>query len=815
MKFLRCVLLAQLFFYPHFVSAETDTLKTYATKLIAQISEKTKSQTENLCIVNEVNRIGYKISDDSIIGASLNSYAYILRQANQFEVARDSASKAEHHFKNINDNFGLTDTYIITGLCYYSEGNLPSAILYFHQSIELAKATGDTRLLARSLLNAGLAYLNVRNYEEAEISLNQGIEQFKKLNDSISIGYSYENLGLIYTYKNEYKKALKYQFSAARIYKNLGSVNTLPSVYDNIGFAYEGMEDYDNAIKHYQFCVDTAEKYNVPYYIAFGHVDLGRALLKIGDYTKSIIHLIKGHDLAIAQNCGEIISESYSALSDYYLKIGRPYKSREMLLDYIEYYKKSFNESTTAQLKSLQGQLDKINKDREKEQLKTSLEVERIKTKQASRTHISYLIATTLLIALLIVMTYVLINNYRRGIREKQTNQRLKELNEELESMVESRTKELQISLNKVQDLERIKNAFLNNISHEIRTPLNGILGFSRFLSSGELTKEEKNEYGTYIEKLGTRLLRILDDVLELSRIETNQLDVHVESCNINSLISSIYTTFIASDQIKGKEIELVQHKALPDVNAFFSIDEPRLYRILENLIDNAIKFTPKGKVEFGYMIDENQVLRFFVKDTGIGIPAKEQERIFERFYRHTSNNNDILYEGAGVGLTIAKGFAIAMGGRIDLVSEENKGSTFYLILPQIQIEDKWGNFLKDRTILIAEDDIITSQLIERLLSNKGARVIITKNAEDAIDICEFNNNINAVILDIQLPFMNGYEAARKLKLVNPNLPIVAQSSSTTGNEALLSQKMGCDAFIAKPIDYEELLKTLRKLIVS
>nr|HPI45184.1 ATP-binding protein [Tenuifilaceae bacterium] len=372
-----------------------------------------------------------------------------------------------------------------------------------------------------------------------------------------------------------------------------------------------------------------------------------------------------------------------------------------------------------------------------------------------------------------------------------------------------------------VKELEKVKSAFLSNISHEIRTPLNGILGFTQYLLSPSVSEEDKEHYGRLVQKLGNRLLRIVEDILELSKVETNQLEIHYTDFNINELLGELYQSYSNNEDFLAKNLNFRFIKSLPDSQAVFSIDVYRVKKIMAHLIENAIKFTNVGSVEFGYYADSPSSLKFFVKDTGIGIPKKAQTRVFERFYKHIAEDQFTLYEGTGVGLAIAKGFALAMGGRIEVESVPNHGSTFYLYIPKKSPEQNnlptntepvqsWEN----KTILIVEDDLISYQYIEALLSRTNVRLIHVKNAEDAIEVCNINNNLNLILLDIQLPFMNGVEAARVIRQNNKAVPIITQTANTIHDEGKSCIDAGCNAIIAKPIDPDEFFNLINKLII-
>jgi PAS domain S-box-containing protein len=240
--------------------------------------------------------------------------------------------------------------------------------------------------------------------------------------------------------------------------------------------------------------------------------------------------------------------------------------------------------------------------------------------------------------------------------------------------------KELILAKEKAEESDRLKTAFLQNMSHEIRTPLNGIIGFSNLLGNENNTKDDINEFIDLIKQSGNRLLEIVNNVLDLSKIETGQIEIYNKSFCVNVLINDLYLFF--SPLAKVKAIVLKYHSHLEDENSMICADDSKINQILTNLINNAIKFTTSGFVEFGYEFKDNSVM-FFVRDTGIGIPKNQQLKIFERFIQAdvTISRN---FDGAGLGLAICKGLVEFFGGKIWLESEINKGTTFYFTVPLV-----------------------------------------------------------------------------------------------------------------------------------
>ena len=370
----------------------------------------------------------------------------------------------------------------------------------------------------------------------------------------------------------------------------------------------------------------------------------------------------------------------------------------------------------------------------------------------------------------------------------------------------------------KAETSERLKSAFLANISHEIRTPMNGILGFSELLKNQKLSSTEQQNYIRIIEKSGARLLNLINDIIVVSKIESETTKLHIKNTDINSLIKELYNFFKPETDLKKLKISF--KNSLPDDEAFILTDPVKVHAVLTNLIKNAIKFTNEGSIEFGYIKKENS-LEFYVKDTGIGIDKKYLSSIFERFYQ-VEIHDQMVREGSGLGLSIVSGFVEILGGKINIETEEAIGSTFYFTLPyNTEIKDKnldneiVSKLEKDNKInlkiLIVEDDKASMILLSLLVENFSREILKAETGFEALELCRSNPDIDLVLMDIQMSAMSGYEATAKIREFNKDVIIIAQSAFAFVSDKEKALELGFNDYITKPIASKELQALIEK----
>ena len=397
----------------------------------------------------------------------------------------------------------------------------------------------------------------------------------------------------------------------------------------------------------------------------------------------------------------------------------------------------------------------------------------------------------------------------------QQINEEFQQINEELNHA----NFELIGAKEKAEESDRLKSAFLANMSHEIRTPMNGILGFADLLKEPELTGEERQEYIGIIEKSGLRMLNIINDLIDISKVESGQMEIFISEINVNEQIEYIYNFFKLEVQKKG--MQLFFQNGLQSEEAVIHSDREKLYAILANLVKNAIKYSDTGSIEFGYTLKDRYLL-FFIKDTGIGIPDDKKEAIFDRFIQADISDKR-AFQGAGLGLAISKSYVEMLGGNIWVESDEGIGSTFYFTIPynvkpeeikalkKVIIPDTVEKPVKKLKILIAEDDESSEKLLTEILKKYCKEEIRVSNGLDAVETCRNNPDIDLILMDIQLPEMNGYEATREIRKFNKSVFIIAQTAYALPGDRELTLKAGCNDYISKPIDKRLLKEMMQK----
>jgi len=378
----------------------------------------------------------------------------------------------------------------------------------------------------------------------------------------------------------------------------------------------------------------------------------------------------------------------------------------------------------------------------------------------------------------------------------------------------------------RAEQSDRLKSAFLANMSHEIRTPMNGIIGFTQLLRERQVPEQKEQEFLRLIDDQSRQLLKIINDIVDISKIEANQLKIEKDGFCLNDLLSDLYNTYSARiEQDQNTQVEMALSVGLTRKKSFVYSDRFRIRQILNNLLSNAFKFTTSGRISFGYEIAEPATLRFFVADTGPGIAGGKVKDIFKRFRQAQESPNSARHEGTGLGLSISQNLVKLLNGSIWVESEENKGSCFYFTLPYEKPPNdhppgEKGYSRKTPThnwsehkVLLVEDDPVSREYLKEILGDTGLQIVLAHNGEDALRIFHRDRDLSLILMDIQLPGRNGDQVTRDIRKTDSQIPIIAQTAYAMREDRTRCLEAGCNDYITKPIDPQALLAVMNRYL--
>ncbi len=375
----------------------------------------------------------------------------------------------------------------------------------------------------------------------------------------------------------------------------------------------------------------------------------------------------------------------------------------------------------------------------------------------------------------------------------------------------------------KAEESDRLKTAFLSNMSHEIRTPMNAIVGFSDLLNDATVSEDDRREFISQINLGADNLMHLIDDIIDISKIEAGQININKRECIVNKLVKDQIVMFRQNlDRLDKSQIDVRLNWLWPSESLVIKTDPFRLKQVITNLLSNAIKFTENGFVELGVAKRKDKVF-FYVKDSGIGIREEKQSIIFDRF-RQAYDSKIKLYGGTGLGLAISRNIILLLGGEIGVISESGRGSEFWFTIPADELAIKEQEISPDSTvyskdwkgkkILVAEDDLSNYLLISESLKSTNVEILWAKDGEEALNIFKKQADIlHLVLMDIHMPLLNGYDCTRAMKKIKPDLPIIAQTAYAMSGERELSLSAGCDDYISKPLQIKALVRMVESYI--
>jgi len=590
-----------------------------------------------------------------------------------------------------------------------------SAVIFYNRAIRLAEASGDKAKLASMQTSLGNILLAWGNYQRALDLYLSSLNICGEIEDSTGISRSLNNIGIIYSDWGEKGISLEYYRRSLEVDSLLGDTEGQSKTLNNIAILFDEMGDKERALSYYFRALGLAALIENHYMIAVASSNIGGYYLEIEDletaadyyfktmeeykldgsiigqaetyiligdlykakkeFSAALDYYTRGLEILVPRKLNWSIMNAYESMHKVYIEQGNYREALTYFLQFHDLQDSIFSIETSTQLALLTNAYEIQQKDQEMELQQVRMNEQRAKIKRQRM----ILIALGFLILTIVIFGLLLVRQYR--LRMKAWKQLLIQHKEILRNR-----QELIVAKEKAEESDRLKSTFLVNISHELRTPMNGIMGFTDLLQKGSATPDQHQLYLSYIASSSRQLLKVLNDIIDISSIETKQLKLDIKSCSLHQIFSDLLEYFNKDKAESNKEnIELIC-KLPPEADQHSCMaDTKRLSQVLFNLINNALMFTKEGSIEFGYEISDKKSMVMYVKDTGIGIERSNFDLIFERF-RQVDDSTTRQHSGSGLGLSICKELVNLMNGRIYLESELEKGSTFYVEIPFVPV---------------------------------------------------------------------------------------------------------------------------------
>ncbi|ATG79022.1 tetratricopeptide repeat-containing hybrid sensor histidine kinase/response regulator [Pseudoalteromonas sp. 1_2015MBL_MicDiv] len=703
-----------------------------------------------------------------------------------------------------NNNEKLEQANILNniGLAYFDMHNLKLTLDYYLKVQSLYETEGSDQDKADILLNIAGVYVRLSRYDSAFAIYKDVLQVYQKLGDQSGIAQVYNNMGVASFESNQFDLALHYYELALHYYLSVNDYNHLSTQYTNLANINLILNKVDVAYEQARLGEKFALKISNQSLELNALYALGKVQFVKGELDKAKVSLERSTALAHEYKSERMIRNGLGTKS--LLEASQGNYSSAMILHekFIGELRLLRSDSIINALAALQDQFKATQLNQEIKQLKQDRKVQELKMAQRSQ-----LTLFVFVLLFLVVVTGVAL--YRRGA-EKRAKHHLAE-------QVEQRTAELQAVAQELREANDVKSQFLANISHEIRTPLTAILGQTDDLINGLYEPEQLQDELEIIQRHSDHLKSLINDVLDLSKIEANRLELSISCFDIVQLINDVHAMFIT--QATAKNLRLVLDNQIGD-EFYTKLDLIRVKQILINLCANAIKFTHSGQVVIVLNKTEQGVV-LVIKDTGIGMNSTQLKLIFECFSQ-ADNSISRRFGGTGLGLSLSQQLASMMGGYISVQSEYKKGSQFSFFLPCVKVSKEQGlaelqaPVLKDKQlsgrVLLAEDHPDNRRLISRYLRSIGLEVIAVENGEQAVEQC-LQEDPDIVLLDIQMPVMDGRAAFQLLQQCGFQRPIFALTANAMSHEVDDYLTLGFSGYLAKPIDKELFYKTLTQYL--
>lgn len=745
---------------------------------------------ENL---DEAKKLTLSLHDSLQLLDIYQTYSRIYTKIGDFNKALDYSQNSYILIGNLKQKDKLADIIRETGNIYYNFREYKIALEFYQKCITQYKVNNDQAGLSKALNNVGQIYIDLGQYDKALENLNKSLEIKNKLDNKLSATITLLNIGTIYFKKGEYRKAIEFFKKSNSNYNEINYIAGVSDSYQYLGRSYLKLKQYNESEEAFIKALELAEKAKMKTLLLPIYIGISELYSQTDRYNLAYQYLQKNKNLS-----DSLFSE----------------ERRNLLMELDAKY----------QLQAKEKQIQLLSKDQE--------------LKEAQQKKLFFWIAF-LIIAALFLSSFVYFIQSRMRFREKINSQLLEEITQRksaeeelqthqqhLEALVEDRTKELKVAKDKAEESDMLKTAFLANMSHEIRTPMNAIIGFSNLLLDPLSTEQDKREFVNLINSNSEILMNLISDIIDISIIESGQIQLNSTKVYVYDALQELQSYFEQEKEKLNKshisikldvDGHLQSHSIITDISRF--------KQIMSNLISNALKFTNQGTISIGYNLINPKTIQFFVKDTGIGIHPENKEAIFERFSKFSTESNNALFSGTGLGLAICRELIQLMGGEIWFDSELNAGTCFYFTLPSINTKvfetnneqfQEYSNLIdfSDKTLIVAEDVDSNFRLIKAFLRNTKVNLLWAKDGNEVIDLLN-NHAVDLILMDIQMPKLDGIEATKLIRKMGINIPIIIQTAFALTEEIEKGHKAGCNDYITKPIRRDVLISKIAKFIYT
>jgi signal transduction histidine kinase/CheY-like chemotaxis protein len=727
---------------------------------------------------------------------------------------------------NLQAQLGLAGIYLLRKADYEKSLNL------LLNTLPTVQKLNDTLTMASIYYYLSLNYRLISKYEKAMAFLNETIPLSEACRDTaLLISCFNEKANLLY-YLNEKNLSNSFRMKALTLAKKTKNLRAQGYINHDIGLFALLNGKYQEAIDFFRINLRTATQEKDVRGICITALNISDAYMHLNK-TDSVYHYLHFADSVSQKHT--MIAEQADVLhkfTGFYVSKG----NYRLAYEYLNRFAEAKDTILNIEMKKQIEELDAIyQNDKNQSQIKAQREeLARSELVIKQKNIISFLLSGG--IALLLVLGVAILRNLRikrrannllsakneeilaQKLQIETANNELMRHRDQLESIVEERTRDLISAKEKAEESDRLKTAFLQNISHEIRTPMNGILGFLSLLRETDLSTEDQDLYFTLIKQSSARMLNTVTDIMDISKIEAALVQPRYTTTNLNELTRKLVTQYRRDAEQEGVELRLLQITP-GDWDTRIVTDREKLNTIIAHLLRNAIKYTEYGAIELGYSLEGNSI-HIYVNDTGIGIPADRIHAIFDRFVQAEISDTR-QHEGSGLGLTISKAYVEMLGGKIMVESTQGKGSRFAFTIPYLPAGETGTDpetsplpeagpvKLKKLKMIIAEDDELNGMYLKSILQSSSSGIFMAQNGAEAIALLEQHPDTDLILMDIKMPGMDGFETTHLIRQTNPDIIIIAQTAYALAGDRETALEAGINDYITKPINKELLLELI------